>query len=118
MQPGSFLPNRALRLELPHRTVERRWIHAHRAAHLADRHSGLGGHPLEHLLAALPRLRKHAAGRVIAHLEAKALGKLAQLAVLLDQWLQLFDAYREISLEPAEVAQDRRCALLGFSVRS
>ena len=104
MQPRPLLADFVLGFELPHRTVERRWIHAHRAAHLANGHAWLRVDALEHLLAPLSGLGEHAARRVIAHVEAQALRKLAQLAVLLDQRLELPDAYGEISLKPAKVA--------------
>jgi hypothetical protein len=58
----------------------------------------------KHLLASLARFGKHAAGRVIAHLDTEALRKLAQLAVLLDQRLELSDPCCKISLKPAKVA--------------
>jgi len=89
---------------LAHRTVERRWIHAHLAAYLANGHARLRGHVLEYLLTALSRLRERAARRVIAHVETEPLGKLAQLAVLLDQRLELSDPRCKISLKPAKVA--------------
>jgi len=104
MKPWTLLANRPLRLELTHRTVERCWIDAHRAADLADRHSRLRGDVLEHLLPSLTGFGKHAARRDIAHVDAEALRKLAQLAVLLDQRLEFPDPDREVSLEPAEVA--------------
>src|SRR5262245_30590006 len=118
MQPRSFLADGAFGLKLAHRTVERRWVYAHRAAYLSDRDAGLGGHALEHLLATLTRLCQHAARRVIANVDAEPLGKLAQLTVLLDQRLEFSDPDRDVPLEPAEIAQDRRRALPGFSVRS
>jgi hypothetical protein len=118
VEPRSFLANGALGLELAHRTVERRWVYAHCAAHLANRDAGLGGHALEHLLASLTGLCQYTARRVIANVDAESLGKLAQLAVLLDQRLELPDPDREVPLEPAKIAQDRRRALPGFSVRS
>jgi hypothetical protein len=78
----------------------------------------LGGHPLEHLLASLTGLCQHAARCLIADVDPEALGKLAQLAVLLDQRLELPDPDGKLPLEPAEIAQDRRRALPGFIVRS
>jgi hypothetical protein len=107
MQARSLFADGPLGLQLAHRTIERRGIHAHFAADLANGHAGLSGHAFEHLLAALSRLGKHAARRVIGYLDAKALRKLAQLTVLLDQWLELPDPRCKISFKPAKVAEDR-----------
>jgi hypothetical protein len=104
MQPRTFFADRALRLELAHRTVERRWIDAHRARDLADRDAGLRGHAFKHLLTSLTGFCQHAARSVIAYVDPKALRKLAQLAVFVDQRLELSDPLGEVSLEPAEIA--------------
>lgn len=104
MQPRSLFADGAFGLQLAHRTVERRGIHAHLAADLANGHAGLSGHAFQHLLTTLSRLGEHATWRVIADLDAKALRKLAQLAVLLDQRFELSDPCCKISLKPAKVA--------------
>ena len=104
MQPRSLFADRPLGLQLAHRTVERCGIHAHLTANLANGDSGLRSHPFQHLLTTLSRLGEHAARRVIADLDAEALRKLAQLAVLLDQRLELSDPRCKISLKPAKVA--------------